>query len=190
MKAEVGKAGKSWLALVVGIVLVLLGSLNVPLAYRLILLSDVLIMAGLVLIVIAVYRLANKNLPDITVMDGFIVSGLAIIFVIGAAYMAYTSYSSGDTGTAFASAIFAGALGGLVHEIFQSGGQFAMPQKKDDAWYLGSLAGLLFGALAGIILSQSVKPSSDPTTFVIQAFLAGVALKGVAEAATDAQAKS
>ena len=80
-----------------------------------------------------------------------------------------------------------GALGGLVHEIAQSGGKIVFFQKHDDGMYLGSVAGMILGAVAGLLvvrghLTGSVVNGSD-IQLSYEIFFAGLALKGVAEAA-------
>lgn len=209
-KTKISPTRRQWIVLALGIVLIGLGSLGVPLAYRLILVSDLLLLTGLLLAFIAMRQFEGKDLPAIDVLDGFVVSGLIIFFVLGVAYMSYKSYSSGNLTTVFRLAVSAGALGGLIHEVFQSGGKFAMPQlqqpqneaksqenpqKKSEvdspnaSWYLGSISGLLFGAVAGLLLAQTITPPSGAVAIAAQAFFAGLALKGVAEAAVDTQAK-
>jgi uncharacterized protein DUF4257 len=84
-------------------------------------------------------------------------------------------------------AISVAAVGGFLHEIVQSGGSVAYPQQKQDGFYLGSISGLVLGAIAGLLAVQTIDPSAQvTTTFVSQMFFAGLALKGVAEAAGGA----
>lgn len=45
-----------------------------------------------------------------------------------------------------------GALGGLTHEIAQSGGKIMFFEKEEGGMYLGSLAGAVLGAVAGILM--------------------------------------
>lgn len=80
--------------------------------------------------------------------------------------------------------ISAAAIGGFFHEIVQSGGSVAYPQPKEDGVYLGSVSGLAFGAIAGLLAAQGLGPNALVSIpFVSQMFFAGLALKGVAEAA-------
>jgi hypothetical protein len=94
-------------------------------------------------------------------------------------------------------AISLGALGGLLHEFAQSHGSIFMPGKQaDKEFYVGSLGGVLVGAIAGILAIQSIlttAPSEGTPTGVgsafayalaFSAFVAGLGLKGVAEAVT------
>ncbi len=81
-------------------------------------------------------------------------------------------------------AIVSASIGGFVHELFQSGGSVAYPQLKQDGLYLGSVSGLLFGAVAGMLVVNDLPAATViNTAFVSQLFFAGLALKGVAEAA-------
>jgi uncharacterized membrane protein YjjP (DUF1212 family) len=48
-------------------------------------------------------------------------------------------------GQLIVSAVFAGALGGIAHELAQSGLTIAFPHAKDDGFYLGSLASFSLG---------------------------------------------
>lgn len=108
-------------------------------------------------------------------------------------------------------AIASGALGGLIHEIAQSGGKIFFLQKRDDGLNLGSLAGMALGSVAGIIVLQGylAPPTACPaklseaakieacqavekqqkanTSLLIEMFLAGLALKGVSQAAASSE---
>ncbi len=81
-------------------------------------------------------------------------------------------------------AIATAAIGGFVHEIVQSGGSVAYPQPKQDGFYLGSVSGLIFGAIAGVLVVQGLPATAVVDTALLsETFLAGLGLKGVAEAA-------
>src|SRR5947208_1039292 len=49
-------------------------------------------------------------------------------------------------------AVSMGALGGLVHEFAQSGGKILFFKKQEDGFYLGSISGMVLGAVAGILV--------------------------------------
>ena len=90
----------------------------------------------------------------------------------------------------FAVALATAAIGGFVHEIVQSGGSVAYPQARSDGLYLGSISGLLFGVVAGMLLLQGLPPATTvDTPLLSQTFFAGLGLKGVAEAAGGQVAK-
>ncbi len=97
----------------------------------------------------------------------------------------YISLKGQDT---FLLALSAGALGGLLHELFQSGGKIALIEPHKDGYYLGSLAGMLFGAVAGIMAARFFLTGGADQHGVSQlaydTFLAGLSLKGLAEAAS------
>lgn len=84
-------------------------------------------------------------------------------------------------------AVSVGGLGGLVHEIAQSGGKILFFERKLDGFYLGGLAGVVLGAAAGLLAIRGflVDPNVQVNEFelIYEAFLAGMALKGVTEAA-------
>lgn len=84
-------------------------------------------------------------------------------------------------------AVSVGGLGGLVHEIAQSGGKIFFFERKLDGIYIGALAGTILGAVAGLLaihgfLINHAAPL-NPTELIYEAFIAGMALKGVTEAA-------
>jgi len=84
-----------------------------------------------------------------------------------------------------------GGLGGLTHEIAQSGGKIAFFEKHEDGLYLGTLAGVALGAVAGILVVRGYlvpAPQGTTASFSLaqvsyEVFTAGLALKGVVEAA-------
>ena len=89
-------------------------------------------------------------------------------------------------------AVAVGGLGGLSHEFAQSGGKILFFQRKVDGFHLGSLAGMILGAVAGllavrglVLTPNAVAPTGQtgPLAIIFEVFFAGLALKGVAEAA-------
>ena len=91
----------------------------------------------------------------------------------------------------FLIAISMGALGGLVHEFAQSGGKILFIQKAEDGYYLGSIAGIVLGAVAGILyirgeiaLLDNPAYEVNVNAFAIDVFIAGLGLKGLTEAAS------
>jgi hypothetical protein len=83
-----------------------------------------------------------------------------------------------------------GGLGGLVHEFAQSGGKIAVVLRCEDGLYLGALSGVVLGAVAGILVipdhlvasTSGTELSVSMNHLACEAFSAGLALKGVAEA--------
>jgi len=88
-------------------------------------------------------------------------------------------------------ALCAGALGGLVHEFAQSGGRILFFKRYDDGYYLGAISGAVLGAVSGLLVmrghliaSSSGRPLEVSTIqLAYEVFIAGLALKGVTEAA-------
>lgn len=102
--------------------------------------------------------------------------------------MAILATISAERGSVIWLAIAVGALGGLVHEIAQSGGKILFFERKLDGFYIGALAGAVLGAVAGLLAVRGAitNPTAEPfniTELFYEAFLAGMALKGVTEAA-------
>jgi hypothetical protein len=112
-----------------------------------------------------------------------IAAGLAILASISAHYV---GLSAGSTWVLWL-AVAVGGLGGLAHEIAQSGGKILFFKKETDGMYLGSLAGVVLGAVAGLLAVRGliVNPAVQPGAIqlVYESFLAGLALKGITEAA-------
>lgn len=105
-------------------------------------------------------------------------------------------------------ALTAGAIGGFLHEFVQSKGKVLFIQQMEDGLYLGSISGLILGMVAGMLVyAGTVSPNiltgtttnlnSTATTQIVpsvsqgmqfllfESMLAGLALKGVSEAATS-----
>ena len=84
-------------------------------------------------------------------------------------------------------AIAVGGLGGLAHEIAQSRGTILLVERKADGIYLGAIAGVILGAVAGLLAVKGllISPATQPsaTQLIYEAFIAGLALKGITEAA-------
>jgi hypothetical protein len=82
-------------------------------------------------------------------------------------------------------AVWAGAIGGLIHEIVQSQGKFMLPNTDDKGnLCLGGLIGIISGGVAGLIYYQGLTTITAITiaAVFVGAFIAGLALKGVADA--------
>lgn len=90
------------------------------------------------------------------------------------------------------SAILAGAVGRLLHEIVQSGGKYVLPNTDDKGNFcLGGLIGMVTGGLAGLIYYAGLSATAGMSAqLVIQAFLAGLAVKGVADAVNPPSSSS
>ncbi|MGA2105970.1 MAG: hypothetical protein ABSG06_11360 [Methanoregula sp.] len=78
-----------------------------------------------------------------------------------------------------------GAVGGLSHELVQSQGKYMLPDTDTSGNFcLGGLVGMVEGAIAGVLLMQGQQGNpAYSQSILISAFLAGLALKGVSDAA-------
>jgi hypothetical protein len=128
---------------------------------------------------------------------------IVVTVSIGAGLVVLASFSaryasvSPPNGWVIWLAVSVGGLGGLVHELAQSGGKILFFERKLDGIYIGSVAGVVLGAVAGLLAIQSfiTHPAAqqgtaanaaaqpDPLQLIFEVFLAGLALKGVTEAA-------
>jgi len=111
-----------------------------------------------------------------------------IITFASAVAMGIVAYISAGKGWWIGIAAAMGALGGLVHEIAQSGGKILLFERKADGFYLGSVAGSVLGAVAGLMTIRGLliaggTPDGGATQLVYEALFAGLAMKGVTEAA-------
>ena len=107
--------------------------------------------------------------------------------VVLVATMALLAWASTRYGWILWLAVSVGALGGLAHEIAQSGGKVAFFHRYEDGIYLGSVAGMILGAVAGLLVVRGVVLGNPHpptmTQIAYDVFTAGLALKGVTEAA-------
>lgn len=77
-----------------------------------------------------------------------------------------------------------------MRELAQSPRKVLFFQRETDGLYLGTIAGVILGAVAGILVIRGYstrEAAITPGTFMqmsYETFLAGLALKGVAEAVT------
>jgi hypothetical protein len=83
-------------------------------------------------------------------------------------------------------AVTVGAIGGLLHEFIQSKGKVTAWQYEGGTLDFGSMGGLILGGVAGFLavspywIAGADLPSRHE--LLIEALVAGLALKGVAEA--------
>ena len=113
---------------------------------------------------------------------------ITIAIGLGTALAAYLAATRGDVMTLAASM---GALGGLSHEIAQSHGKILFFREADDGIYIGSIASLVLGAIAGLLVARGLvahAPGSAPLPIDLmqlkfEAFFAGLGLKGILDAA-------
>jgi len=103
--------------------------------------------------------------------------GAFLIIILGLVF----AYSASPP-VMIAVTILAGAIGGLGHEFVQSGGTISFFKVKDDGVYLGSMAGIVIGAIAGLLFIRSLTPPVDVNALLVESLLAGLGFKGIAEA--------
>lgn len=82
-------------------------------------------------------------------------------------------------------ALSLGALGGLIHEMVQSGGKILFFERKLDGFYMGGVAGMILGAVAGLLSVHGLLDEPSMYEIGYQTFLAGLGLKGIVEAASS-----
>jgi uncharacterized membrane protein len=113
---------------------------------------------------------------------GYIATIIAIVIVVAIALL-----SNGIWNTLLITVVCVGAIGGLAHELVQSGGKYMLP--AEDATgnlCLGGLVGLVEGGIAGVILMQGQTAAvAGSQSLFISAFLAGLALKGVSDSVNN-----
>src|ERR1700741_5313162 len=59
-------------------------------------------------------------------------------------------------------AVSVGGLGGLAHEIAQSGGKILFFERKADGIYIGAVAGMVLGGVAGLLAIKGFLLVTDP----------------------------
>lgn len=132
--------------------------------------------------------MANSNQGEAEKLSSFQLRSIVVTVLIGV-LLAFAAWLSYRNQYLFVLAFSVGGLGGLVHEIVQSKGKILFFERHTDGLYLGTIAGVFLGAVAGILVIRGyLTGDTAPTdsTFVqmsYEAFSAGLALKGVAEAA-------
>lgn len=123
---------------------------------------------------------APDSLSRLEVISILSTAALAVVLVVVALLSVHYR-------TVLTLALSVGGLGGLTHEIAQSRGKILFFQKAQDGIYLGSIAGIILGAVAGILVIRGFLIGGGPipsfTQISYEVFTAGLALKGVVEAA-------
>jgi hypothetical protein len=120
----------------------------------------------------------RKSAESITFNQIVSVVVFAILIIIGALTTLVWPHG-------FIVALCAGALGGLAHEMVQSGGKFILPGTEDHNFCLGGLVGMVEGGVAGLLTYQGLLGTAGVTVsskLVVTAIVAGFALKGIADA--------
>jgi len=133
--------------------------------------------------------MSKQEETPLTPMQKFSIISTVAIGVV----LAIVAWQSFRNQSLLVLAFSVGGLGGLVHEIAQSRGKILFFKNEPDGLYLGTISGVVLGAVAGVIVIRGYMTGDTSTTnatFVnmsYECFIAGLALKGVAEAAGTAQ---
>jgi hypothetical protein len=113
---------------------------------------------------------------------------LSLVLVIALFSLGLLSYLSTH---ALVTSISAGALGGLGHEIVQSGGKYVLPNTDQTGDFcLGGLMGIISGGTAGLLTYQGLLtkgPITVSTPLVVTALIAGLAVKALADTPNPTQ---
>jgi len=121
--------------------------------------------------------------PVLTPLQRYSIIGTVVLFLASAIVASWSAQHQSVLWLAAS----AGALGGLVHELAQSGGKILFFRMEADGLYLGSIAGMVLGSVAGVLVVRGHLTGSAPDENMVQlayeVFTAGLALKGVVEAA-------
>lgn len=122
-----------------------------------------------------------QALSDTSSWQNQVISIGILIVVFG-----FSLYNFYDLKHAFFLAIFAGALGGLIHEFAQSYGKFLLPTTDEKGnQCLGILIGALAGGIAGLFVYQELFPhAAVGPTLALTTLISGLAAKGLADAPT------
>ena len=128
------------------------------------------------LLVTSAIKLTNKHRASQAI--SFVI--FASLIVIGVVFTHWWPH-------AFVVALSAGALGGLSHEIVQSGGKFILPTTDEsNNFCLGGLVGIIEGGVAGLLAYQGLLGTGHGVLvsmqLVVTSIAGGFAVKGIADA--------
>jgi len=79
-----------------------------------------------------------------------------------------------------------GGLGGFTHDIVQNKRAWQNPTSTTDGYFLGTLAGIFLGVVSGLLVGLLLPSDTLASTAAYTGLSAGIALKGIAEAAASA----
>jgi hypothetical protein len=112
--------------------------------------------------------------------------GAQVVSVIAFAFIVIFAIWSYNSQLPLMTAAWAGAIGGLIHEIAQSQGTYVLPNTDDKGnLCLGGLFGIIGGGVAGLLAYKGLTVTTGIAVsqqLFIGALLAGLAFKGFADA--------
>ena len=113
-----------------------------------------------------------------TVMATVVIAFLIILGIAGSLTSSFLLLS-----------IVAGCVGGLIHDLIQNKAVILYPSTTSEGVYLGWILGIILGGAAGFLAYASgvVSTTFDPK-LLSAPFAAGIALKGVIDAAANTSA--
>lgn len=154
------------------------------------------IFLGLVIVTVSTILFSGFrafNLPQVlqAAVSARAVSAQQVATIIAIFSTVFLSWLSYVENYVLLAAVFLGATGGVFHEVAQSNGKFILPQRDAEGnWYLGALFGLMAGGVTGLILVQGLSETTLTSRFVSEAFLAGLGMKGFADATAGVRPSS
>lgn len=118
--------------------------------------------------------------------DASVVAAVALLIILLVYGVYLVQNAKGETVLAL-SLIF-GAIGGISHDIVASGGRITFVRRQRGGLELGTFSGAVLGLVSGFFIVGAAKVSAIPlpsemANIASEAFLAGLALKGVGQAA-------
>jgi hypothetical protein len=119
-------------------------------------------------------------------LAGAILVALAISLRVGPFALLSPSYADASKLFIVAVACAFGALGGFTHDIVQNKRFWQNAMSTPAGYFLGSKAGIFLGVISGLLVGLLLPPYTASSTAAYAGLTAGIALKGLAEAASTA----
>ena len=107
---------------------------------------------------------------------------IAILFILGVA--------GSLTKSVLLLGVVVGCVGGIIHDLVQNKAIILYPKTSDEGVYIGWILGVILGGAAGFIaIASGVASTAFNAQSLLAPFTAGIALKGITDAAANASAK-